>query len=293
LTAALLGYRGISWELRLTGARRGYYPVGPPRATAGDILGLYARTRHFGRGDHLIVFPRLFPLDARVIPTLHPMGELRSARRLFQDPTHTLGVREYLPGDSLRRIHWKATARRGDLQVKEIAATTAFKVAILLDVGGFRTEERLDEENFELAVSTAGSLAAALTRSGNPAGLYVNTRLADSDGPAVIPPAAGRERLGETLEALAKVTGRLGPPLTRFIDDHKAGFGAGTTLVLILGRPPETLAALAASLLQSGLRIMVVLVGRHPDPDLPERAYRHRIADADALNAWRPEGSCA
>lgn len=289
-SAALLGYREITWRQRLICTRRGYYPLGPLRATAGDILGLYARTRSFGRDEQIIVYPRLFPLDPRVIPSLSPMGEHRTPRRLFQDPTHTLGVREYLPGDSLRRIHWKATARSADLQVKVLAATTAFKAAIFLDVEGFLPEGALNEADFELALSAAGSIAAALCRQGSPSGLFVNTRLADSGGPAAIAPAAGTARLAETLEALAKATPRVGAPFASFIDSHRAGLGAGTTLVLILGRPPETLPELAAEILQSGFRLMVLFIGDHPEPRLPENVGRHRIADADALSAWRPEG---
>ena len=129
-SASLLWYRGISWRLKLVGKRRGYYPIGPLKLISGDLLGLYSRSRFSGSTEHLIVYPRIFPVDTSLIPSLYPMGEARASRRIFRDPTHAIGVREYLRGDDLKSIRWKATARRSDLQVKVLDATTAFNVAM-------------------------------------------------------------------------------------------------------------------------------------------------------------------
>jgi uncharacterized protein (DUF58 family) len=281
--AALLWYRSITWKLKLAGERRGYYPLGPMKLTSGDFLGLYSRSRLDGDTTHLIVYPHIFPVDTRLIPSLHPMGEFQATRRLFRHPTHTIGVREYLQSDSLKFIHWKATARRGDLQVKVLASTTAFKVVLFLDVDGFRADGALAAADFELGISAAASIAAALCERGSPVGLFVNTRLADTGQPAVIAPGAGRSRVTEVLEALAKVTERSSGPATVFLKNQKERLTAGTTLILILGRLPERFPELLADWKAAGFRLLVLLVGGNGEPALPPDIPWRRVRQAGDL----------
>jgi uncharacterized protein (DUF58 family) len=282
-SASLLWYRSITWNLRLIGARRGYYPIGPLKITSSDFLGLYSRERRAGATEHLIVYPRIFPVDTRIIPSLYPMGEARAARRLFRDPTHTLGVREYLRGDDLKSIHWKATARRGGLQVKVLDATTAFNVAIFIAVESFRDHGVLAEADFELGISAAASIATALCERGSPVGLLVNTHLADTGQPAVIAPGAGRTRVTEVLEALAKVTGRSSGPATVFLENQKGRLTAGTTLILILGRLPEGFQVQLAELTAAGFQLLVLLVGGNGERALPPDLSWRRIRQAGDL----------
>jgi uncharacterized protein (DUF58 family) len=285
-SAALLWYRGIRWKLEIDCARRGFYPLGPLKITTADLLGLYARSAFVGETAPIIVYPRIFPVDTGRIPSLHPMGESRAALRLFQDPTHTIGVRGYDCGDSLRLIHWKATARRADLQVRVLAATTSFQAGIFLDAASFTAaaagmgpdKGAGTDEEFELGISVAASIAAALAERGSPTGLFVNARLADSGQPAAIAPSAGKGRLVDILEALAKVTAVPTGPLTPFVESQRAKLPAGTTLVFIVARPPESLASLAAGLHASGFRVLVLTVGAHPAPQLPARVPWQRVA---------------
>jgi uncharacterized protein (DUF58 family) len=282
-SAALLWYRSISWKLRLVGRRRGYYRIGPLKLTSGDMLGLYSRSRRTASAAHLVVYPKIFPIDTRFIPSLYPMGEFQAARRLFRDPTHTIGVREYLRSDSLKFIHWKATARRGELQVKVLAATTAFKAVLLLDVDSFKPGGVLDEADFELGISIAGSIAAALCERGSPVGLLANTRLADTGQPAVIAAGAGRDRIIELLETLAKLTDRSSGPAAALLAAQKSSLQAGTTLIFILSRPPDALPVLLADLEKAGLRALLLLVGKLEEPDLPPGVPWRRISAAEDL----------
>jgi uncharacterized protein (DUF58 family) len=287
-SASLLGYRGISWKLKLVGKQRGYYPIGPLKLVSGDLLSLYSRSRFSGNTEHLIVYPRLFPVDPRIIPSLYPMGEARADRRLFRDPTRALGVREYVQGDDLKSIHWKATARRGALQVKLLDATTAFNVALVMAVESFRDNGSFAEADFELGISAAGSIAAALCERGSPVGLFVNTRLADTGQPAVIAPGAGRNRVTEVLEALAKVTDRSSGPSTAFWDRQKQKLTAGTTVIFILGRLPDRFQEQAADLRAAGFRTLVLLIGGHGDPALPPQVKWRRIRHPADLAGGSP-----
>jgi uncharacterized protein (DUF58 family) len=282
-SASLLWYRGITWKLKLVGERRGYYPIGPLKITSGDFLGLYSRSRRAGGTEHLIVYPRIFPVDTRLIPSLYPIGEARAARRLFRDPTHTIGVREHFQGDGLKLVHWKATARRGDLQVKVLDATVAFNVAIVLAVESFRDNGVLADADFELGISAAGSIAAALCERGSPVGLFVNTRLADTGQPVVIAPGAGRSRVTEVLEALAKVTDRSSGSAAAFWEGQKERLTAGTTVIFILGRLPDLFSEQLADVRAAGFRRLVLLVGGHGEPALPPDVPWRRIRQDDDL----------
>jgi uncharacterized protein (DUF58 family) len=282
-STALLWYRSVTWTVRFACRRRGFYPLPPLALASSDLLGLYPRRRSVGPAEALIVYPRLFPVDTRLIPSLHPMGEFAAAQLLFRDPTHTIGVRAYERRDSLRLIHWKATARRGDLQVRVPAATTTFSAALFLDVGSFAADGSVPEEDFELAVSIAGSIAAALAERGNPVGLFANTRLADTGEPAAIHPSAVKGRLTGLLEALAKVTRQRSRPFDAFVEDQKRFLPAGTTVVLLVGRPAASLPALLAGLAHAAFKRLVLVVGEGEMPILPDRTPWRRIRSAGDL----------
>jgi uncharacterized protein (DUF58 family) len=282
-SASLLWYRSVTWSLSILCPRRGFYALAPPTVVSGDMLGLYPRRRTVGPVEHVIVYPRVVPVDTRIIPSIQPMGEFPAARRLFRDPTHAIGVRAYDRRDSLRLIHWKATARRGDLQVRVPAATTAYAVALFLDVDSFAAEGSVKEAEFELALSAAASIAAALAGRGNPVGLFVNTRLADTGQPAAIRPSAAKGCLTDILKALAKATARRSLPFDLFLEDQKRFLPAGTTVVVVVGRPPSSLPLLVAGLGEVGFKRLVLLVGEAEAPALPDGTPLRRIRHADDL----------
>jgi uncharacterized protein (DUF58 family) len=117
-STSILWYSAVTWKYRLQCKRRGYYPLGPLSVTSGDIFGLYPRTAGELTQDYIIVYPRVYSVSHLSIPSLYPLGDVKSDNRIFEDPSRTIGIRDYLPGDSLRRIHWKASARQQQLQVK-------------------------------------------------------------------------------------------------------------------------------------------------------------------------------
>ncbi len=137
-STSILWYSAINWKYRLFCNKRGYYPLGPLTVTSGDIFGFYPRTATEPVKDYIIVYPKIYPLGRLAIPSLYPLGEAKSEKRIFEDPSRTIGVRDYSPGDSLRRIHWKASARHQQLQVKVFEPTTTLKVAMFLAVDSFQ-----------------------------------------------------------------------------------------------------------------------------------------------------------
>jgi uncharacterized protein (DUF58 family) len=259
--AALLWYTAINWQQTLYCGRRGYYKLGPLKVTSGDIFGFYSRSMTSKALDHIIVYPRIYPVHRMAIPSLYPLGETRAEKRLFADPTRTIGIREYRPHDSLRHIHWKATARHQELQVKVFEPTTTLKVVIFLAIDSFSKESKGAEEDFEMGVSTAASIAYFINEQGSQVGLYSNTRMADSENPARIRPGSGIAQLTAILEALAKVTHSSSFAFEQFIQNERGNLPYGSTLVFIVSRPGKSFGALITALKESGYKIMVIQVG--------------------------------
>ena len=111
---------------------RGYYQIGPTLLETGDLFGLHRRHRIVAKAFYLMVLPKVLPLPKYDFASQRPIGEVNVARRLFEDPTRNAGVRPYQVGVR-KRVHWRATARTGELQCRVFEATTLAGASILVD----------------------------------------------------------------------------------------------------------------------------------------------------------------
>jgi len=283
--AALLWYTGVSWKQRLNCDRRGYYPLGPITVTSGDIFGFYPRSITEPLVDNVIVYPKIFPIAQLGIPSLYPIGETTAERRIFEDPTRVIGVRDYSPGDSRRRIHWKASARHQNLQVKVFEPTTTLKVALFVAVDSFKSGhgDVHSEEEFELGISAAASIANYLTERRSAAGLFVNSRLADSGQPVTLSPGSSAGQLVEILEALAKVTPLPSGAFAEFLQVERASLPWGTTLVFILSRASPSLTQLLVDLKESGHKLLVLQVSEGDESEVASGISWHHISEPRGL----------
>src|SRR5947209_4379717 len=109
--AHLRGGETKTVKYKVTFEMRGYYPIGPTVLETGDVFGLHRRHRVIGEPVYVMVYPKVLPLPKYDFASERPIGEVRLQYRLFEDPTRTAGVRQYMIGDPLSRIHWRATAR--------------------------------------------------------------------------------------------------------------------------------------------------------------------------------------
>jgi uncharacterized protein (DUF58 family) len=194
-------------------------------------------------------------------------------------------VRDYQHGDSLRHVHWKASARLQSLQVKVFEPTTTFKVALFLSVDSFEGNGFISEENFELGISVAASLAHHVIEQGSPAGVFINSLRVDSGQAVSIPPSGSRDQLTSILEALAKVTASSSGPFELFLESEQNVLHAGTTIALILGKPPETLPLLLRSLKENGFKVLLFFIGHEEALSWGEGIPVYRIRNAGDLES--------
>lgn len=146
----------------VTTARRGRYAVGPlelDRVGLADLV--RERSRHLGTGSVLVV-PRL--LDVPAPPPGARRGHVGADERVEHGGTDLVGIREYVAGDDLRRLHWATSARTGTLMVREDADPAEPRLTVLLD----DRASAWAGDGFEEGVELAASLAAAALRAGAP-----------------------------------------------------------------------------------------------------------------------------
>ena len=160
----------------LRGLRRGYFQIGPSIIETGDLLGLHRSYRVVSQPQYLVVLPKIIELQGMEISSRRPMGDLRVNDRGMEDPTMMVGIRQYIAGDPINRVHWKATARTGVLHTRMFQPTCMQGAMILLDLHVATNPEQHEPVRTDLAVTAAASIANMLYHMGQPFGLVTNGR---------------------------------------------------------------------------------------------------------------------
>ena len=163
-------------KLKLTFEGRGYYPIGPIVAETGDVFGLHRRHRLLAAPIYVMVLPKIMQLPKYNFASERPIGEIRLANRLFDDPTRTAGVRPYQLGDPLQRVHWRATARTGQLHSRIYEPTSLAGATIIVDFHKDGYPKRGEPYRSDLAITTACALVYAVSMLNQQVGLASNGR---------------------------------------------------------------------------------------------------------------------
>jgi uncharacterized protein (DUF58 family) len=143
--------------------RRGVLPVGPLELRRPGLAGLAGARMSLGDVTEVRVVPRVLPM--RGLPSGVRRGQVGADERVERGGTDLVGLREYVPGDDLRRLHWATSARTGVLMVREDADPARPHLAVLLDD---RAGSHPAGDGFEDAVETAASLLTAAVAGGHP-----------------------------------------------------------------------------------------------------------------------------
>lgn len=189
------GSRSTTYALHAT--QRGRFEVGPLEVTAVDPFGLARLTRSFRATQSVLVVPRTHDLDAATDADRRGRGD-SAAAALSSGGDDDVIPREYRPGDDLRRIHWRASARADDLLVRREEQPWTRHATITVDVspdglGG-------PDSPLEIALSMAASVAVHLI------GLGWSVRVDTMDGRCLVPQASGTAGQARVLESLAMVS---------------------------------------------------------------------------------------
>lgn len=247
------------------GRRRGYYPIGPLLTKGGDLLGTTTYEHRFGDQDFLIVYPRIVALAEPRLPSQSPSGVLPSRHRLFEDPTRIRGVRDYQPGDSLRRMDWKTSSRVGTLQVRRYEPSISLETAILLNLNREDYPLRERRTATERGIVIAASLANHLIEKRQAVGLATNGRDPLAEAPVVspfLPLRKGRAHLMHVLDLLARVEAVSDgdcQPFLEMVNRKSLGLPWGSTAIVITARGVEGLFDILLALRRRGLSVILVV----------------------------------
>jgi uncharacterized protein (DUF58 family) len=250
----------------LEGLPRGRYTFEQSVAVIEDPFGLERVEQPLDAPGALLVYPRLVELDR-----LFSEGGTRAQdgrRLLLRRPSgfDLHSVREYEHGDSLRKVHWRTTARRAQLMVKELEDAPRDEVAVLIDAD----PDAVVGESFDVQVRAAGSVLLSHVRRGRRAVLAINGSQPEQQA---VRSAEGDWR--QALDLLAAVEPEPGPPLAAMLADEANAVGRSLELTVVTASlAPRLVERLADRALASGSVALVLVdapsfAGAAPKP-LPE-----------------------
>ena len=256
--------------------KRGWYELGPTQLESGDTFGLFLNRKQVESSQRLLVIPYLFDIQFFLAPFgILPGGHALREKTLEVTP-YAAGVREYVPGDPLRRIHWPSSERKQMLIVKEFEKDPLAEVWIFLDArknahirsdesgssdlhqiwwGRYKKAYRLPPDTAEYSISIAASLAK----------YYINQKrevclVSAGQNYSILPAERGERQLGKVLETLAVVEAEGELPIWALVSTHVNRLSRGTTVVIISPETDTRLLTIAMDLVHRGLVPVIVLI---------------------------------
>lgn len=266
------------WRVNTLCRERGRYQLGPIQLRTSDPFGLFPMQRDLTPTTNVVIYPLTFDIHQFALPIgLLPGGDALR-RRTHYVTTNASGVRDYAPGDSFSRMHWRSTARRGRLIVKEFELDPLADIWIIPDMSVFDhvAEERLQtvslsskdmvsvlkEEEFRLpnsteeyVVSIAASLAQYFIRRDRNVGL-----MGYGQSNEIVQPDRGERQMNRILETLSVLRAEGRMPIADLMTAESQMFPRGTTVIVVTPTTRKRWGGTAQQLVRQGLRVVTVLV---------------------------------
>jgi len=260
---AIGGRSERSWLVRMPLSRRGHFRVEPLQIRTGDPFGFFEAAATVGQGVGVVVYPRIEALPMWRLPPASIEGSHASPERTLQTTPLATTVRPWAPGDSMNRIHWRSTARFGEIQVKEFDLEQTADAWLFLDLEhGVQTGSG-DESTTEAAVRVAASIADKALAENRAVGITVNAHRT-----TVLPAdRGGRQRL-KILQLLAAVEADGRTPLAESLVTTIGRLKRGMTAIVVTASQDPSFIRPLATLRGRGIAAVVVLL----DPDAFARA---------------------
>lgn len=255
-TVVTLPANGVrNWKVTMRCLRRGRFTAGPIMVTTGDPFGLFRISRAYGDKHSLLVLPQPQELPYFWAPTAQLPGEGVVHKRTHYVTPNAAAVREYYPGDSYKRIHWRTTARLGRLMVKTFEMDPTSNIWVVVDLQKDVQLGSGDNSTEEYAVRIATSLAYQFLQTNRMLGL-----LAAGAERVALDPARGSGQYARVLEAMALAEASGSVPLERLLQEEERRFGRHTTVIIVTPSPAVEWTVAVQTLIQHGARAAAVLL---------------------------------
>ena len=263
-----------SWLIRVPLSRRGHFRIEPLHIRTGDPFGFFEAAATVGQGVSVVVYPRLEPIPTWRLPSAVLEGSHASPERTLQTTPLASSVRPYAPGDAMNRIHWKATARHGELQVKEFDLEQTADAWIILDLQRGIGGGRGDESTTEAAIRAAAAISDKAIAENRAVGFTVS-----AGRTAFLPADRGGRQHQKIMQLLAAVEADGHAPLVETLISTVGRLRRGMTAVVITPSLDPSWIRPLAGLRTRGVACAVVT--------FDVVAYDHAARDAEAAISGR------
>jgi uncharacterized protein (DUF58 family) len=294
----LMPRRRYRWETHTVCSRRGEFTLGPMTIVSGDPFGLFQFPRKIAAMSTIIVYPPTVPIHRFATPIGTLSGGEAVRRRTHFVTTNASGVRDYEPGDSFNRIHWRSTARRDALIVKEFELDPLADVWIFLDLSKDSLVERpqakadsgpfyghtlsLPPSTEEYGITIAASLAQYFVTRGRALGFLTHSPYRE-----IVQPDRGPRQLTRILEILAVARSETDLSLHQMLTLEANYLTRGTTLIVVTASQDERWATEAHTLSRRGIRVICILIDPRSFGAAPQNAtYIHQMIESAGAVAY-------
>jgi uncharacterized protein (DUF58 family) len=282
---SLHGRQERSWLVRTPLLRRGHFRIEPLQIRTGDPFGFFEASASVGQGITLVVYPRIDALPMWKLPPANIEGAHAQPERTLQTTPLATTVRPYAPGDSMNRIHWRSTARTGEIQVKEFDLEQTADAWIFMDLDAGNEAGLGDDSTTEVAVRAAASIADKALGENRAVGLTVSAHRL-----TVVPADRGARQRLKILQLLAAVEADGRTPLQEALVTGVNRLRRGMTAIVITSAQDPAFVRPLATLRTRGIGTVVVLLDKAqfaPDEDEAiaqvqrqhTRAVRHALSE--------------
>jgi uncharacterized protein (DUF58 family) len=270
---AMAGRSSYEWKAQTPCLARGEFQLGPMEFISGDPFGLFTSTRRINATSRVVVYPQTVRLSRFELPMGILSGGDAQRQRTHVITTNAAGVRDYVNGDSFNRIHWKTSARRDSLMVKEFELDPLVDIWLFVDFNAAALVEApnvervngtgpviprnadVPESTEEYAVVAAASLAQHFLTGERAVGFaaYTPSRI-------VHQPERGGRQLNRVLESLATARSFTSYTLAQMLTLETHHLSRGTTLIIVTASLDASWVNAAQMLNSKGIRPLAVLV---------------------------------
>ena len=294
------GKQWRGWRITTFCSRRGRYTLGPMVISSGDPLGIYQMRRTLNRVNSILVYPATWQFGEFPLPGGHLPGGEAQRRRTHYVTTNASGVRDYMTGDVINRIHWPLSMKRMRLTVKEFELDPMSEIWILLDLEraaqvsmpdpeappdglteitpGTPATFVLPPQTEEYVIAMAASVAQHFLKQGRAIGMVTynqHREMLNSD--------RGERQINKVMETLSVLHADGPLPFERVLRAEGALLPRGATVIAISASTDVRWALSIQQMVRSGLRSVAVVIDAETFGGAPSAPVIGALAEAGAV----------
>lgn len=237
---------------------RGIYDLGPIDIEVSDALGVVTRRHTIYSNTSFKVYPRVYDLENLNLKSMQSYGTLSTKQKAYEDNTSVSDIRKYSPGDSIKRIHWKVSAKKRSLLVKNYEMTGSAAAYIFLDFkrNGFRGDSERDLE--ERAVETATSIISYMLKNSVSIEMFINSSMAHY--------TRGRDikELKNFMDILCEIKSDGYKTMKDVLEKRIKLLSKGSSVIVITGNINEEEARIYGSIKAMGYEVILIYISDYP-----------------------------